>query len=375
MDCARPACESAILGVSQACFAPRGILNSQNSLLDGVKDALKAASQTCAKRDRTHHEYYITDPDLAMLDQKGKPKQYVPITSCAGTLNDASFSTDRYSCNLVKIQAPMHQTVQLKVIAANLANDQEIIVSDNKGCHPGDQTPQCVHRKSYPDIVGRIVPPPDYSPGVLHSNEEEMIVNLKGCDEGKDCRESPALFSLEISCRCKNDAGCGGHDEGGTCNKDTGLCQCKPGLYAPGCTEQPPDRQPEPWRPDANPPIDPPPSPPEPPPPEPPPPPPPSCTRAAALQCPVTPGEGPVGEGCYMWQPAPGHVGDFDLCCEAECTYERRGGQPFGPKGPLLCIEQEDEHRKSCEAHGDKWHFLTDNLGSGPNPWRCCRSF
>jgi hypothetical protein len=82
-----------------------------------------------------------------------------------------------------------------------------------------------------------------------------------------------------------------------------------------------------------------------------------------------------VGEGCYMWQPAPGHVGDFDLCCEVECTYERRGGQPFGPKGPLLCIEQEVEHQTSCEAKGDKWHFLTDNLGSGPNPWRCCRSF
>eukprot|EP01043_Picozoa_sp_COSAG02_P027565 COSAG02_NODE_1633_length_11567_cov_16.719567_7_plen_508_part_00 len=106
------------------------------------------------------------------------------------------------------------------------------------------------------------------------------------------------------------------------------------------------------------------------------------CGTCPSGTCPHTPGEGPIGEKCYMWQPAPGHTGNYADCCEVECTYETPAGQPYGPHGPLPCTadagqpSQMDNHKKSCEAQAG-WEWLWANyvpgVRDGDGPWRCCR--
>lgn len=379
LACNDPACESAVIGFSQACYAQNAILNegspnADNELFDGVKSVLAAASKACGGRERTH-EYYINDPTLSMNDPATGVEwtNYAPITSCAGTLNDASFSADRFECEEVKIQAPRNQAVELKVNYAHLV-DQDIAAYDNPGCYAGG--PEFPHGGPH---GGCLTPELRKNPQritsktavgeILRSQGEELVINLRGCTRGAKCRKSPALFSLEISCRCRDDTGCGGH---GTCDTDTGQCVCNDGFYGQNCTKtQAPEPEPDPWRPTVDPPIHPPPSPPEPapsPPPEPAPPP---------VQCPVTPGTGAVGEGYFGWQPAPGHVGDYAACCEAECTYERRGGQPFAHGKPFSCTMQQAEHSDSCVGKGDKWEFVAHSLGHDDkkDPWRCCKRF
>ena len=378
LACNDPACESAVVGFSQACYAQDAILNegspnADNTLFDGAKNVLAAASKACGGRERTH-EYYINDPTLSMSDPAtGRQLEtYEPITGCAGTLNDASFSADRFMCEQVKIQAPRNHVVELKVKYAHLV-DQNIEAYDNPGCYAGGpKSPHggphggCLTPKGlvHPQVIG------DMAVGkTLRSKEEELIVKLPGCWPGAGCRESPALFSLEISCHCLDNTGCGGH---GTCDIASGQCACNDGFYGQNCTKtQVPEPEPDPWRPTVDPPIHPPPSPPEPapsPPPEPAPP---------LVQCPVTPGAGIVGEGYFGWQPAPGHVGDYAECCESECTYEWRGGQPFAHGKPFSCTKQQAEHSDSCVGKGNEWEFVAHSLGHDDkaDPWRCCRRF